>query len=38
MAHRPSRTREPYDTDLTEAQWQVLEPLLPPPARTGAWR
>jgi putative transposase len=27
--------RAPYDTDLTEAQWQVLEPLLPLPAPTG---
>ena len=29
------RTREPYATDLTEAQWQVLQPLLPLPAPTG---
>jgi putative transposase len=30
-----ARPRQPYDTDLTPAQWQVLEPLLPPPATTG---
>src|SRR5947209_4157626 len=29
------RTREPYATDLTETQWQVLQPLLPLPAPTG---
>ncbi len=23
-------TRKPYPTDLTDAQWQVLEPLVPP--------
>jgi putative transposase len=27
--------RTPYATDLTDAQWQVLEPLLPLPAATG---
>jgi len=27
--------RTPYETDLTEAQWQLLEPLLPPPASEG---
>ena len=27
--------REPYDSDLTDAQWSVLEPLLPPPSRRG---
>jgi putative transposase len=27
--------RTPYETDLTEAQWQLLEPLLPPAAREG---
>ena len=35
MAKSTTRTRQPYDTDLTEAQWQVLAPLLPPPATTG---
>lgn len=28
-------TRSPYPTDLTDAQWVVLEPLLPAPATTG---
>ena len=29
-----SRVR-PYPTDLSDAEWSVLEPLLPAPARTG---
>src|SRR4051794_26882022 len=38
---RPPRTqtnqaRRLYDTDLTDAQWDILRPLLPPP--TGAGR
>jgi putative transposase len=38
---RPPRTqttqaRRLYDTDLTDAQWEILRPLLPPP--TGAGR
>jgi transposase len=24
-----------YPTDLSDAEWAALEPLLPPPARTG---
>jgi putative transposase len=28
-------TRQTYTTDLTDAQWQKLEPLLPPPSRRG---
>ena len=28
-------TRTAYDSDLTQAQWQLLAPLLPPPAREG---
>jgi putative transposase len=28
MASKPART--PYPSDLTDAQWQLLEPLLPP--------
>ena len=28
-------TPHPYPTDLTDAQWAVVEPLLPPPDRTG---
>jgi putative transposase len=27
--------RQAYHTDLTNAQWQKLEPLLPPPSRRG---
>jgi putative transposase len=27
--------RDTYPTDLSDAEWAVLEPLLPPPARTG---
>ena len=27
--------RKPYDSDLTDAQWSVLDPLLPPPKRRG---
>ena len=27
--------RKPYDSDLTDAQWSVIEPLLPPPNRRG---
>src|SRR3954449_2859062 len=41
--HKPSRaprtattqSREPYETDLTDAQWEVLGPLLPPPPGGG---
>jgi transposase len=29
------RRVRPYPTDLSDAEWSVLEPLLPPPARTG---
>ncbi len=35
MTPCPPRSRAPYATDLTDAQWQVLEPLVPPPAKTG---
>jgi transposase len=27
-----------YPTDLTDAEWQILAPLLPPPAKTGRHR
>ena len=27
--------REPYPTDLTDAEWKVLEPLLPPASGLG---
>jgi putative transposase len=30
--------RKPYPSDLTEAQWALLEPLLPPPISVGAPR
>ena len=31
----PTREREPYPSDLTDAEWAVLEPLLPGPAKLG---
>ena len=30
-----SANRKPYDSDLTDAQWSVLKPMLPPPKRRG---
>ena len=30
-----ARKRKPYPSDLTEAQWQFIQPLLPPDAHTG---
>lgn len=30
--------REPYDSDLTDAQWRIIEPLLPPRAKEGTPR
>lgn len=30
--------RKPYRSDLTEAQWALVEPLLPPPVKAGAPR
>ncbi len=27
--------RKPYSTDLTDAQWRVLEPLVPTPKQGG---
>ena len=27
--------RKPYPSDLTDAQWEFIKPLLPPPAETG---
>lgn len=32
------QARRVYDTDLTDAQWAVLEPLLPPAKRAGPGR
>jgi transposase len=34
VASSPSSPRR-YDSDLTEAQWRLIEPLLPPPATAG---
>jgi len=34
MASSPSSPRR-YDSDLTDAQWLLIEPLLPPPAAVG---
>jgi len=31
-------TRQAYPWDLTDAQWALIAPLLPPPARTGRKR
>jgi transposase len=31
---REARSRR-YPTDLSDAEWAALEPLLPPPAKTG---
>ncbi len=33
-----TRARRPYPTDLTDAQWTLIEPLLPGPAWTGRRR
>ena len=30
-----SAKRKPYESDLTDAQWSLLEPMLPPPSRRG---
>jgi putative transposase len=30
--------RKPYPSDLSDAQWAILEPLLPPPVQAGAPR
>ena len=34
MASSPSSPRR-YDSDLTDEQWRLIEPLLPPPATAG---
>jgi len=31
-------SRKPYPSDLTDAEWAIIEPLLPPPVRAGAPR
>jgi transposase len=28
-------TRKPYTSDLSDQEWQVIEPLLPGPKRVG---
>ena len=33
-----SKNNTTYDTDLTDAQWRMIEPLLPPPDTSGAPR
>ena len=33
-----SKNNTTYDTDLTDAQWQLIEPLLPPPDTSGTPR
>ena len=33
-----SKPRKPYPSDLSDAQWAILEPLLPPPVPAGAPR
>lgn len=29
------RAREPYPSDLTDAEWKILQPLIPGPAKLG---
>jgi putative transposase len=31
-------SREPYPSDLTDVEWAIIEPLLPPPVPAGAPR
>ena len=31
-------SRKPYPSDLTDAEWAIIEPLLPPPVPAGAPR
>jgi putative transposase len=33
-----TQARQPYSSDLTDAQWAILEPLWPPPVAAGAPR
>src|SRR3954451_11031064 len=35
MATSPRDQRRRYDTDLTDEQWALVEPLLPPPSKDG---
>lgn len=34
-SHPMSSDRRPYPTDLTDAEWSILEPLVPPPKSGG---
>jgi putative transposase len=34
-AHMTTTTRKPYSTDLTNEQWAILEPLIPPAKQGG---
>src|SRR5262245_66618612 len=33
-----AQARKPYPSDLSDDQWALLEPLLPPPVKAGAPR
>lgn len=33
-----SMTRKPYPSDLTDAEWAILEPLVPPEKPVGSSR
>ncbi len=33
-----TESRTPYPSDLNDAQWALIEPLLPPPLPVGAPR
>jgi putative transposase len=33
--NNPTAERKPYTSDLSDAEWAILEPLLPPPKSTG---
>ena len=35
MATSNEQGRRPYATDLTDAQWSLIEPILPPPNLDG---
>lgn len=31
----PTQAREPYPSDLTDAEWQILQPRIPGPSKLG---
>ncbi|MFV0443463.1 MAG: transposase, partial [Planctomycetaceae bacterium] len=33
-----AKSRKRYDTDLTDAEWEIIEPLLPAEVKAGAPR